>query len=98
MAKHLPLKHMRAKGGAAGRPETTDEQELNFLKASTTAGAKRGGKVHGSKSHGRPDKRARGGATSDMNPETSAGKMSHLPYETKDAANKSSSGSGADKD
>ena len=98
MAKHMPHKLMRAKGGKAGDPENTVEQEEEFLKASRTAGAKRGGPVHGSKSHGRPDKRARGGATSDMNPETSAGKMSHLPYETKDAANKSSSGSGPDRD
>jgi hypothetical protein len=44
-------------------------------------GKKAGGAVKGEKPKHRPDRRARGGATSDMNPETSAGKMSSLPFE-----------------
>ena len=42
---------------------------------------KRGGHVPGHPPKGRPDKRARGGATSDMNPTTAAGKMSVPEYE-----------------
>lgn len=44
-------------------------------------GKKSGGKVDGKHPKHRPDRRARGGATSDMNPETAAGKMSSLPFE-----------------
>ena len=42
---------------------------------------KRGGRVHGAKAKGRPDRRARGGATSDMDPLTSAGKMTMPSFE-----------------
>lgn len=42
---------------------------------------KSGGAIKGEKPKHRPDKRARGGATSDQDPLTSAGKMSHLPFE-----------------
>lgn len=45
---------------------------------------KRGGKVHGKKVESRPDRRARGGATSD--PTTEAGKMSRPPFERHDQA------------
>lgn len=45
---------------------------------------KGGGKVSGGKSKSRPDKRARGGATSD--PFSGAGKMSSQSYEKKSAA------------
>jgi len=44
---------------------------------------KRGGKVPGKKVESRPDRRARGGATSDMNPMTAAGRMSSPDYESK---------------
>ena len=44
-------------------------------------GKKAGGKVEGKHPKSRPDRRARGGATADMNPETTAGKMSSLPFE-----------------
>lgn len=44
---------------------------------------KSGGKVPGKMAMMRPDKRARGGATSDMNPYTAAGKVSSPSYETK---------------
>lgn len=48
---------------------------------------KHGGAVKGKATPHRPDKRARGGGndggTADMSPETSAGKMSALPYEKK---------------
>ena len=42
---------------------------------------KRGGKVHGHAAEHRPDRRARGGATSDLNPTTAAGNMSVPEYE-----------------
>lgn len=58
---------------------------------------KKGGKVHGKAAAARPDRRARGGATSDRDPLTSAGKMSKMPYEAKQAAN-TTQGAGADKD
>jgi hypothetical protein len=48
-------------------------------------GRRAGGKVKGKKSMKRPDKRARGGATSDENPLTSAGKVSKEDYEAKQA-------------
>lgn len=44
---------------------------------------KRGGKVPGKSAMGRPDRRARGGAMSDMNPYTAAGKVSVPDYESK---------------
>ena len=59
---------------------------------------KRGGRVHGHKSAHRPDRRARGGSTSDANPLTSAGKMSAPAYEAKDAKNDTSSAKGTDRD
>ena len=58
---------------------------------------KKGGKVHGKAAASRPDRRARGGATSDRDPLTSAGKMSKMPYEAKQAAN-TTQGAGADSD
>lgn len=42
---------------------------------------KRGGKVPGKAPKSRPDKRARGGATADLNPVTAAGNMSVPDYE-----------------
>ena len=59
---------------------------------------KRGGRVHGHKAMHRPDRRSRGGSTSDANPLTSAGKMSAPAYEGKDAKNDTSSGKGTDRD
>jgi hypothetical protein len=41
---------------------------------------KRGGHVPGHHPKGRPDRRARGGATSDLNPTTAAGNMSQPGY------------------
>jgi hypothetical protein len=55
---------------------------------------KRGGHVPGHKSAHRPDKRARGGATSDMDPMTSAGKMSELDYEKGKRTNADEEGAG----
>lgn len=42
---------------------------------------KAGGAVKGEKPKHRPDKRARGGATADLHPETAAGHMSPMPFE-----------------
>lgn len=108
MARHMRHHMMRARGGSTNadeHPETTDEQEREFMKDSKTVGAKRGGHVkrkhggavQGKHSEARPDRRARGGATSDMNPESSAGKMSKMPYEAKEAANRTE-GAGPDRD
>lgn len=44
-------------------------------------GRKHGGKVHGKEPKGRPDRRARGGATADLNPETAAGRVSVPDYQ-----------------
>lgn len=41
---------------------------------------KRGGGVHGEHEKHRPDRRARGGATSDLHPTTAAGKVSSPSY------------------
>lgn len=60
-------------------------------------GRKHGGKVKGKKAMHRPDKRARGGATSDENPLTSAKNMSKEDYEAKQAP-ADEHGKGADKD
>lgn len=57
---------------------------------------KRGGKVPGKESMHRPDRRARGGATSDMNPFTAAGKVSSPDYEHK-GATPNGGGEGPDK-
>jgi hypothetical protein len=59
---------------------------------------KRGGHVPGMKAADRPDrkKRAGGGATSDEHPMTSAGNMSAMPYERKDAENDMNTGDGPD--
>lgn len=57
---------------------------------------KRGGKVPGKMAMQRPDKRARGGATSDMNPFTAAGKVSTPDYESK-SGTPNGGGMGADK-
>lgn len=77
------------------RPETTDEQEVEFMKDSKKR--KRGGPVHGKGAVARPDRRARGGATCDANPLSAAGKMSKMPYEAKQAANSASEGAGPDR-
>lgn len=95
MAKKHEMKakmHKRAKGGAMVE-EGAGEKDADFKKAAR----KHGGKVHGEKSMHRPDKRARGGATSDMDPLTTAGKMSSLPYESKQAPKTDEGGKGAGK-
>lgn len=70
----------KASGGAMPKVEKgAGEKDAMFPKAMRKAG----GKVKGKKAMARPDKRARGGATSD--PTTSAGKMSTMPYEKKQA-------------
>ena len=90
MKKHEMSKmHERAKGGEV--PEDEAEKK-DIMKR------KRGGRVHGKKSEHRPDRRARGGSTSDMSPLTSAGKMSTPAYENKTAKNSEDSGAGSDKD
>ena len=96
----------------AMKPENTDEQEEEFLKDSETPERKHGGKMphHHARKHGghvpgkhaahRPDRKHRaagGGATSNEHPFSSAGKMSVMPYEKKEAANRVE-GTGPDRD
>lgn len=57
---------------------------------------KRGGKIPGMASMSRPDRRARGGATSDMNPTTAAGNVSEPSYMSKSAVS-NGGGMGGDK-
>lgn len=82
MKKHeMKMEHGRKRGGKM--PEAFmkhDEAEKHEKKK-----RKAGGKVEGKKPMHRPDRRARGGATSDENPLTAAGKMSSMPYEAKQA-------------
>lgn len=96
--KHMPPHMMKkhAHGGATGPGE--DEMKREKEEAEESQKRKRGGRVHGGKSMHRPDRRARGGATSDASPLTSAGKMSAPSYESGNAKNDTSSGSGPDKD
>jgi len=58
---------------------------------------KRGGKVPGAAAKMRPDRRARGGATSDADPYTSAGKMSAMPYEKKQIPSPAGKGTAMEK-
>ena len=99
MKKH-EIKKMehRAKGGAMPKGEKMpeDEQDKSVIEHEMQS-RKRGGRVHGEKGKSRPDKRARGGATSDADPITSAGKMSKPSYEGYDAMN-GAKGMGKDRD
>jgi hypothetical protein len=99
---HMPEKkekeekhEKRAKGGHIPpqfRKHIEEEEEEHKKR-------KRGGHIDGKAPMRRPDKRARGGATSDENPETSAGKMSMLPYEKEGQEGSSSSrGAGPERD
>lgn len=85
----------RARGGAM---ESKAEEAMEEGKKKHHR-RKHGGMVPGMMAKHRPDKRARGGGvTSDENPLTSAGKMSKMPYENKEAKNSGDSGAGADKE
>lgn len=90
MAKHKMAK--KAAGGKMPKVEKgAGEKDAMFPKAMRKAG----GKVKGKKAMARPDKRARGGATSYKDPTTSAGKMSKMPYEAKQAPAVDDGGKGA---
>ena len=68
-------KEKRARGG---RFDGATEHKVSLPSRQKRA---RGGNIKGGSPFGRPDKRARGGATSDLNPTTAAGKMSTPDYE-----------------
>ena len=87
--------HRRARGGMVGKDKS---KPLMFGKEEDMPKRKHGGMVHGEKAMKRPDRRARGGATSDADPYTSAGKMSKPDYENKQAPETDSGGKGADRD
>lgn len=65
-------------------------------KGGKVAKRKRGGKVPGKMAMGRPDRRARGGATSDKSPYTAAGNVSSPSYESKGSIS-NGGGAGPDK-
>jgi len=82
-------KHVRraSGGGIKGSKEFVERgagEKDGMDEKLAAPGRKRGGKVKGKKAAPRPDKRARGGATSDENPLTTAGKVSKQPFENKD--------------
>lgn len=90
----------RAKGGGMPFVEPGDKKEEDEQEEPSPhqRARKHGGKVMGEKAMHRPDKRARGGGvTSDENPLTTAGKMSKMPYESKEAKG-GTEGEGTDKD
>lgn len=89
----MPMRTTRKAPVGAGPALAMDDTSMANMRKK---GGKVGAKVHGKAAAARPDRRARGGATSDRDPLTSAGKMSKMPYEAKQAAN-STEGSGADR-
>lgn len=89
MAKHEKKhEHKRERGG-----ETPGKKEDEFAEEKVQA-RKRGGRVHGMKAESRPDKRARGGSTSE--PTSEANRMSKPSYEGHDAP-EDEHGKGTDK-
>lgn len=81
-----PHKMARKSGGKIDGKEAEDpdeevKEEASEAEHEPRQRRKAGGAVHGGKPKHRPDKRARGGATSDMNPGTSAGNMSAPGFE-----------------
>lgn len=77
----------RKRGGAmkkrarGGRLDGAKEHKVNLEHHHAR---KRGGHVPGKETKSRPDRRARGGATSDMNPTTAAGNMKMPSFLKKD--------------
>lgn len=80
--------HKRARGGHLDGAKEHKTDRISKRK--------RGGKVHGEAAMERPDRRARGGGTSDTNPLTSAGNVSMPSYETK-SSTQNGGGVGPDK-
>lgn len=76
-----PKRHRRKAGGHI--PEGLKKHDEEEEAEAHHKARKHGGKVAGKAAMHRPDKRARGGATSDQDPITSAGKMSSPSYERK---------------
>jgi hypothetical protein len=76
----------RKKGGKLPKAFVEEEDGKKKRERRPHEARKHGGMVDGKMPMGRPDKRARGGViTSDESPLTSAGKMSSMPYENKEA-------------
>jgi hypothetical protein len=63
-----------------GHKDMVEEAKEEMDEAKNPVKRKRGGNIKGMMAKGRPDKRARGGATSDLNPTTAAGKVSSPDY------------------
>jgi hypothetical protein len=84
----------RKKGGVLPM-DGAKEHESHEMKRFHHQARKHGGKIDGKESKHRPDRRARGGATSDLRPETAAGKMA-LPDYLRQQDMPKSKGKGAD--
>lgn len=102
--EHKAKHHKRANGGKMfvekGEGENEGEEGMKMHKAGKPAHMPRksGGHVNGKAAMARPDRRARGGATSDKDPLTSAGKMTSMPFEAKQAPKEDTGGKGPDRD
>lgn len=79
---HMTKEHEKRKRG--GGLDGAKEHKVH-MPEKHHHGRKRGGKVPGMEAKSRPDRRARGGGTSDLSPMTAAGKMSVPDYESKDS-------------
>lgn len=76
---HRKRAHKRAKGGVMPL-DGAKEHKTHEMNRFHHQARKHGGKVDGHESKHRPDRRARGGATSDLRPETAAGRMALPDY------------------
>lgn len=91
-------KEERKRGGAM-EGETEDSKGMDPAEGERKRGGhvrrKHGGMVFGKKSEHRPDKRARGGeVTSDLHPESAAGKMSENDFMRGRRTNRDEEGAG----
>ena len=77
------MKHERERKDGGEMPENEQKMAEMRLKKDGRE-RKRGGRVHGEKSEHRPDRRARGGAMTEREPLSAAGKMSTPPFERKE--------------
>lgn len=84
----------RKKGGVLPM-DGAKEHESHEMKRFHHQARKHGGHIKGEKAKERPDRRARGGATSDLRPETAAGKMM-LPDYLRQQDRPNGGGRGAD--
>ena len=76
--------HMRHKRARGGKLDAAHEHKMHGHGAEHgKIHRKKGGRIMGEMPKHRPDRRARGGATSELNPTTAAGNVSKPDYESK---------------